>query len=662
MAAVALTVLLALACSPVVSPSPTSTGSATGTATSGTPTPPATSPAATGDTIVVALSLPPFVPSPFYKLSNAFAFRPPIRADIGVQAIHSALYRYNERLEPVPDLAAEPCEIADDRVTIVCRLVEARFHDGTPLTADDVVFTYELARRHPGCVFGFGTCLRNLESVRAVDERTVEFRLSAPDATFLTLALPSVTIDSRAVVEAAYAPLRERLPTLDAADFAAVADEIEEQRSSAAPDCEAPIATAEPLFAEAGLEMLPRDGFAPTGAFDPCLYIEELRVIVGDMAESLQRDGLDALALAYRSLPFNWAPVGAGPWRFVSIENGTTLKLAAFEGYHRGPAATRRLEIRVERDFESIRDGLSRGEIHWVVANPSQVGELEEGPTARLVSYPESAFFVIAYNLREGMLFANRDLRTAVELCIDKAATVDAATNGLGDPIKSPIDPVSWAYDPAIPQLERDVDAARRLIEAAGWTEGEDGIYVRDGRRLATEVFVADDFEDRVRFIDLVAEQVRDCGIELTVVPADVATVLRPLERFPHIPGGRDRPFEAVFIAFGHAYDPHDPIWHSSTITTAEQPENLNFMGLDNERIDELLEAGVATYDQRERTQIYRELQQVFAEERPMLFAWAARGREAISPRLGVTDGELNFASRQWPWQLEKLVLRDAGR
>jgi hypothetical protein len=42
-----------------------------------------------------------------------------------------------------------------------------------------------------------------------------------------------------------------------------------------------------------------------------------------------------------------------------------------------------------------------------------------------------------------------------------------------------------------------------------------------------------------------------------------------------------------------------------------------------------------------------------------MYFAWAAQGIELVSTRLGLTDGELNFASRQWPWQLEKLVLRD---
>jgi ABC-type transport system substrate-binding protein len=113
----------------------------------------------------MAFSLPSFAGAPFYKMSNAFGFTTPIRAEISVRLVYNALYRYNERLEPVPDLAAEPCVIASDQVTIRCSLVEATFHNGTPLTAADVVFTYELARRHPECLFGFGTCLDALEKL-----------------------------------------------------------------------------------------------------------------------------------------------------------------------------------------------------------------------------------------------------------------------------------------------------------------------------------------------------------------------------------------------------------------------------------------------------------------------------------------------------------------
>lgn len=633
------------------------------------PSPSRAAPTQTADEIVIGLTVPPFAPSPFFTISNTTAagFRPPGgRPELATQLVYGSLYRYDDTLAPVPELAAEPCDVSADQLTITCRLVETTFHDGTPLTADDVAYTFELGRRHPECLWAFSECYGDvLESVSAVDARTVEFRLSAPDATFLTLVLPSVMIDSRAVIEAAYAPLAERAPTLDAVDYHQAADAIFAQFESDAPDCETPIADAEALLQAAGVAPLPRDQFIQAdGAFDACMYAEWSAVLLDDIAWSLEATGLDAIALAYQALSFNRAPIGTGPWKFVGVEDGTRATFEAFDGYHRGPPATRGIEIRVIRDWATAADAMRNGELHWLtipIIAPEMHEELRDQADLQFATFPDSTFFMLAYNLREGRLFADRNLRTAVELCIDKPATVDAATGQTGDVLYSPIDPVSWAHHPDLPRPERDVDAARELIEASGWTLGDDGIYALNGRRLATDVFTRGDDAQRTRFMDLVAEQVRDCGIELTVIPADARTVLGPINEFPHIPGGYSEPFEAIFLGWSHNPDPHSELWHSRSITSEQQPRNANFMGFSNPLVDELLDQGIGTYDQRERARIYRELQELIAEERPVLFGWSARIHEALDGRLGLTDGELNLSSRQWFWQLEKLVLREGG-
>ena len=206
---------------------------------------------------------------------------------------------------------------------------------------------------------------------------------------------------------------------------------------------------------------------------------------------------------------------------------------------------------------------------------------------------------------------------------------------------------------------ERDVPEAKRLIESAGWTAAADGIYARDSKRLAADVYVRADEEPRVRFMDLVAEQVRDCGIQLTVVRADADTVLRPLGTYPHIPGGSDKPFDAVFLAFTHTYDPDDELFSSHSVSSEANPNGINFMGFADPTVDSLLDQGVATYDQRERARIYRELQQVLADDQPLLFAWSPRTHDALDSHLRLTDGPINLSSRQWWWQLEKLVVGD---
>lgn len=629
---------------------------------------PSTDTVATGETVVLGMVQPAFAAPPLFLLSNTTAagFRPSgARPDLVLPLLFSALYRYDDTYAPVPDLADGPCQVGDDQLTITCRIVEATFHDGSALTADDVAFTFELGRRHPDCLWAFFDCYGHmLESVAALDVRTVEFRLVEPNATFLTLILPSVYIDSRAVVEAAYAPLAERAATLDAAEYRAAADAMTAELQSGDSDCESSLAEAEALLESAGVEPPPRDQFVRADAtFNACMYAEWVATFVSDVGRSLEASGLDAIALAYRSLSTQRAPIGTGPFQFVGVEDGTRLRLEAFAEHYNGPPATPRFEMWSFRDPTAAQRALVDGEVHWLTVldlQPQIMAQLRDEPDLQFVTYPGAGYFMLAYNLREGRLFADTALRSAVELCIDKPATVDAATNGTGDVLYSPIEPVSWAYQPDVPRPERDVDEARRLIETAGWTEGPDGVYERQGGRLATEVYVASDFAERIKFMDLVADQVRDCGIELTVVPADLMTVLRPLAAFPHIPGGDDEPFDARFIGWGRGFDPHDLLFHSSQISSPELPDGSNFMGFADAEVDRLIDAGITTYDQRERARIYRELQLRLAELRPVLFAWSGRSTEVLDARLGLVEGEINLASRQWCWQLEKLVLRDS--
>jgi peptide/nickel transport system substrate-binding protein len=515
------------------------------------------------------------------------------------------------------------------------------------------------------CEFAFFTCVGEmLESVTAPDPRTVEFRLTRPNATFITLALPQVMIESRAVVEAAYAPLAERAPTLDPAPYAAAADRLDGLLTVEEPDCPAALEGTADLFENAGLEPPPQDQFIlPDGGLAACLYAGTVARLLHGLASSLRTTGLDAMALAYPLLSFNRAPVGTGPFRFAGIENGIRATFEAFDGYHFGRPATPRIEIRTTRDAVDAAARLRDGEFQWVTIpnrRPELVAEADAArPGTKLARFPDAGYYMLVYNLRTGRLFADPNLRAAMELCVDKPETVDVASHGQGQAIYSPVDPISWAFQPDLVHPERDVQEARRRIESSGWVLGDDGIYARGGRRLATNIYVLGAEAERVTFMDLVAAQVRDCGIELDVVPADQRSVLEPLLHYPHIPKGQKEPFDAIFIGWGHGLDPDESTWHSKTISSPEQPDGPNVMGFSDPRVDDLLDRGLTTYDQRERARIYREFQDVLAADQPVMFGWAITTREVLDERLTLTEGAPDFGSRMWPWELEKLILRD---
>lgn len=100
-----------------------------------------------------------------------------------VQLIYSGLFRL-DGLEAKPDLA-ESFQWSDDRKTLTIHLrTDARFHDGEPLSAEDVVFTIESiqdpARKSP--------LLPAFRGIRVTtpDAQTVVFTLDRPDPFLLT--------------------------------------------------------------------------------------------------------------------------------------------------------------------------------------------------------------------------------------------------------------------------------------------------------------------------------------------------------------------------------------------------------------------------------------------------------------------------------------------
>ena len=84
--------------------------------------------------------------------------------------------------------------------------------------------------------------------------------------------------------------------------------------------------------------------------------------------------------------------------------------------------------------------------------------------------------------------------------------------------IYSEIPPASWAYPTTgLNTYPMDQAKSKSLIESSGWTLGTDGIYAKDGKKLSTTVAVRAGRPDRSKWMQLVGDQVKACGIESQV-------------------------------------------------------------------------------------------------------------------------------------------------
>lgn len=93
---------------------------------------------------------------------------------------HSCLMTFDNELNMVPDLATD-YTISEDQLTYTFTLRDdVKFSDGTDMTTDDVIFTYEKAKES-----GLSIDLTKMEKVEALDEHTVQFTLSEKYSPFL---------------------------------------------------------------------------------------------------------------------------------------------------------------------------------------------------------------------------------------------------------------------------------------------------------------------------------------------------------------------------------------------------------------------------------------------------------------------------------------------
>jgi peptide/nickel transport system substrate-binding protein len=349
----------------------------------------------------------------------------------------------------------------------------------------------------------------------------------------------------------------------------------------------------------------------------------------------------------------------------VSYKSGESLEFAANPDYHLGAPPISKLFLPIIKDDLAGGQALVAGQVDWKYSlEGATYNQIKDSANLKFVEYPDFGFYGTYFNLHKdaNSIFLDQNLRQAVAYCFDKVETVKAATEGQGVAIYSDIPPASWAYPASgLEQYAFDPAKGIALIEQSGWTKGSDGIYEKDGKKLATVVAVRAGRPNRSAYMQLMGDQLRtNCGMDITYKEVDFDAILTMLNTYPHVNAAAPelkKPFDMYFGGFGASFDP-DPysLYHSSQCTTKEHPDFYNYACYQNPKIDKLIEDGLKTFDQAKRTAIYQEYAKIQAQDLPIIYSWSDIAREGLTKTVGSTGGELQMDTPTWFWELEKLT------
>jgi len=194
---------------------------------------------------------------------------------------------------------------------------------------------------------------------------------------------------------------------------------------------------------------------------------------------------------------FKKAPVGAGPYRFVSFTPGVELVLEASETYWRKTPGVKRLVFRSVPDESTRLAMLKRGEadIAYSIRGPL-AEELRRTPglTLQPTSPTFTEWLVFTEQWDPKSPWADKRVRLAANLAIDRKALNEAEYLGFGK-VSSSIVPHAFQFYWPAPAYPHDPARARQLLAEAGYPRGFDaGEVTTDAVYAATAEAVINNF------------------------------------------------------------------------------------------------------------------------------------------------------------------------
>jgi peptide/nickel transport system substrate-binding protein len=437
---------------------------------------------------------------------------------------------------------AEAAELIDD-TTWEFKLHEGvKFHNGSEMTADDVVFTFnriilenqiEYPEPHTSPRKGL---IAPLESVEKVDDYTVRFHLSAPWPPAMQLFVHQQII--------------------------------------------------------------------------PMAYLEE----VGTRG-------------------FVERPIGAGPFQFVEGQIDDQIVMERFDDYWGGaptlppvgPACVSRVVFRVIPEASTRVAALLAGEVDIIQAVPPDlINRLEQSPEVVIQTAAGTQPTWVELNVNQPP-FDNKVVRQGLNHMVDRELIVDALYGGRAEILPGVLSPYNNFADPSLTPYAYDLDRAMELLAEAGIEDSNgDGRLEWEGEPWS---FVLDSLDEHRALAEAVVAQLQEAGVDVTLRLWEYS-VIRPLlldrERSAYLDNWGDSAFDPV----GHM----EAKWHG--VVEGSPYGRGNFSGYNNERVNELIQAGEVETDEETRREIYYEAQAILYDEAPAIFLILPETVEASRARV----------------------------
>lgn len=284
------------------------------------------------------------------------------------------------------------------------------------------------------------------------------------------------------------------------------------------------------------------------------------------------------------------APVGTGPFKFVSRTPQQDFVMERFEDYWGAPAWLDKVTYKICENADALVMNLNGGSIdlcaHLTSAQASQLNQnfqVLEG-TMNLVQ--------AIYLNNQAKPFDNQLVRQALCYAIDRQGIMDMVADGHGTAVGSSIYPAFTKY--FLPELvdkyPHDVAKAKELLAQAGYPDGFD-----------MTISVPNNYQPHMDTAEVVAEQLREAGINVTIQPVEWSTWLDTIYN--------GRQFQATVVGVDAAN-----MTARAMLERFTSDYGKNFINYNNPAYDTLFQQAINAQDEATQTDLYKQMESMLAD------------------------------------------------
>lgn len=167
-------------------------------------------------------------------------------------------------------------------------------------------------------------------------------------------------------------------------------------------------------------------------------------------------------------------PVGSGPYKFVEFEKGSHCVLEAVDNHWKYDPQIRKITFNIILDSAARVAALEAGDVDWIIGVPlNEMERLSQSGKFETVSGPTTFCLFGQFNTCKSVPLQDVRVRRAVNMGINIDEIIEVVMGGKATKLNTmTFSPAFDGYDPSVERDPYDPEAARALLEEAGYGDG----------------------------------------------------------------------------------------------------------------------------------------------------------------------------------------------